>query len=314
MIKYYKTEEDKLKELDSLEKGCWINIYPPFDYSRLKELSESVDIPYDYLTDSIDIDERSRFEEEDGVRLIVIKTPVPNKEEGKNIIPFLTVPIGIIMTRDVFITVSAYKNQILKHFHKVSLREFDTSDKNRFVLKIFDRNVHYFLQYLKEISSRQNAYEKELYTSMRNQELNQLLNFEKSLVYFVTALRSNELMMIKMQRTKRFLDLTEEQTDILDDMIVDTSQALEMANIYTKFAANTMDAFSSIISNNMNSVMKRLTSVTIVLMVPTLLASFYGMNVDLPFQKNDHAFLLMLIISLSLAAGLSWFFQRKRWF
>ncbi len=313
MITYYKSENDRLVKIDELEKGCWINISPPFNHENIQALAERTDIPYDYFTDSIDIDERSRYEQEDGVKLIVIKTPVLNNKEGRDQIPYLTVPIGIITTKDVFVTISYYKNPVLKHFLKNNIKEFDVSDKNRFILKIFDKNVYFFLNHLKEINNKQTAYEKELYNSMRNQELNGLMNFEKSLVYFVTSLRSNELMMVKMRRTK-FLDLTEEQDDLFEDIIVDTSQALEMANIYTKFAANTMEAFASIISNNLNQVMKRLTSVTIVLMVPTLIASFYGMNVDLPFQDNSHAFLLMLLVSAVMAFGLSWFFMKKRWF
>lgn len=313
MIQYYQSIKDKVTEVNELKKDCWINISPPFNSKNLRMLSEQLEIPIDYLTDSLDIDERSRFEEEDNVKLIVTKTTILNANSEEGEIPYITIPIGIILVKDVVITICSYKNPVLDHFLNNISKNINLSDKGRFVLQIFDRNVHYFLSHLKDLNNKLNAYEKELYNSMRNKELNSLLNFEKSLVYFVTSLRSNELMMMKIQRTK-FLDLTEELNDMLEDIIIDTSQALEMANIYTNILGNTMDAFASIISNNLNVVMKRLTSVTIILMVPTLVASFYGMNVKLPFQEVPHAFGITLLVSGIFAVLLFWFFTRKKWF
>ena len=178
-----------------------------------------------------------------------------------------------------------------------------------------DKNVYYFLHFLKEINIKRNLFEKELYNSMQNAELSKLLNIQKSLVYFVTTLRSNELTMMKIQRTD-FLKITdrEEETDILQDIIVDNSQAMEMSNIYSNILNGTMDAFASIISNNLNFVLKRLTSVTIVLMVPTLVASFYGMNVSLPLEGHNYAFIFTLIMSILLSVLLIGVFVRKKWF
>ena len=314
MISYYSIKEGKLIDLKGLERNCWVNITPPFDTKNLEILSEELGIPVDYLTDSLDIDEKSRFEDEESVKLIVCNTPVGNEQSDSQAkIPFITIPIGIIITNDIIITISSQKNQVLNYFLTTKDKNVNTENKNRFILQLFDKNVHFFMFYLRKINKLEEEYEQELYNSMKNKALRQLLNFEKSLVYFVTSLRSNELMMIKMQRTK-FLDLTEEENDLLDDAIVDVSQALEMSNIYTNILGNSMDAFASIISNNLNMVMKRLTSVTIVLMVPTLIASFYGMNVKLPFQNSPIAFLLTVSFSIALSFIMFWFFMKKKWF
>lgn len=183
------------------------------------------------------------------------------------------------------------------------------------MLKVFDRANFYYLQYLKDINLKRNSYEKELYNSSRNAELSNLMNIQKSLVYFLTNLRANELMMMKVKRTD-FLEINalEKEKDLLDDIIVDTSQALEMSDVYTRILNGTMDAFASIISNNLNSIMRRLTAVTIVLMVPTLIASFYGMNVGLPGENNTFAFAGIILFSILISVIIALFFNRNRLF
>jgi magnesium transporter len=181
------------------------------------------------------------------------------------------------------------------------------------VLKVFEKIVHNFMEYLKEINQKRNLYEQKLYDSNRNEELLNLMRIQKSLVYFVTALRSNELLMMKLERTN-FLGLNDDERELLNDLIVDTSQALEMANIYTNILSSTMDAFASIISNNLNSVMKRLTSITIIISVPVLVASVYGMNVDIPYQHSPHAFYIPVILSLVMSIIISGYFMKKKWF
>ncbi len=315
MIAYYNKIDGRIEEVEKPVKGTWINIYPPFNHEKLKQLSEDLKIPFDFLIDSLDIDERSRFEDEEGVKLIVIKCSVLNEIEGGNEAPYVTVPIGIIFNDDVFITISAFENPIIGSFLKGMLKNFDPSRKEGFILKIFDRTVYYFLHHLQDINNKRNLFEKELDNSMRNEELTKLMNIQKSLVYFVTALRINELMMMKLQRTD-FLNIRdkEEESDVLEDIIIDNSQALEMSNIYSNILNGTMNAFASIISNNLNGVMKRLTSVTIVLMVPTLVASFYGMNVPLPFEDHGLAFVFTIMFSGMLSVLLGWFFLKKEWF
>ena len=169
------------------------------------------------------------------------------------------------------------------------------------------------MEHLKEINHQRNIYEQKLYDSNRNEELLHLMRVQKSLVYFVTALRGNELLMLKMERTN-FLGLNEEEREFLNDLIVDTSQALEMANVYTNILSATLDAFASIISNNLNNVMKRLTSITIILSLPVLVASIYGMNVELPFQHTPHAFYIPIILSLLVSVLIAGYFMKKKWF
>lgn len=316
MIRYFKTGvHGKLEELQRSEKDCWINIYPPFNHENLKQISVDFNIPLDFLIDSLDIDERARFEREDEVKLIVVKTPIANEDTDIRNAKYVTIPIGIIITPDVILTISPHENPVINSFLNNTVKNFTTQNKARFVTQIFERNVFYFLYFLKEINHERNEFEKELYTSMRNEELTKLLSIEKSLVYFVTSLRSNELLMLKTQRTD-FLKVkeNEEITEFFDDVVIDNGQALEMANIYTNILSGTMDAFASIISNNLNVVMKRLTSVTIILMIPTLITSFYGMNVDLPLQSSPYAYVIIILLSLLVCISLFWLLISKRWF
>jgi magnesium transporter len=181
---------------------------------------------------------------------------------------------------------------------------------NMMVLKIFEKITTNFQDYLKEINTRRNSLEQKLYDSNRNEELLQLMRIQKSFVYFLTALRSNELLMMKISRTN-LLKLNEEDRDFLEDLIVETSQALEMANTYTTILNSTLDAFASIISNNQNDVLKRLTTLTIFLSVPVLIASIYGMNVPIPYKDNHMAFWLPVILSVIILAFVVWNYLKR---
>jgi magnesium transporter len=181
------------------------------------------------------------------------------------------------------------------------------------VLKIFEKITQAFMQYLKEINLRRNAMEQRLYASSRNEELLELMKIQKSLVYFVTALKSNEMLMMKLSRSN-FLTLHEEEKEFLEDLIVDTSQALEMANIYTNILSSTLDAFASIIANNQNQVLKRLAVITIVLTFPVLIASLFGMNVPSGFEHSRYAFYIVAFLSLGIALIIGWYFFRKKIF
>lgn len=318
MIKYYKKIDNAIVEIEKPEKDCWINVYPPFDHKQLAALSEAIDIPIDYLLDSIDINERSRFEADDNVKLIVINTPVENDIENSidNDALYITIPIGIILTKEHNIIISSAQNRVIDWFFSIAIKHINPQDKDMIVLKIFEKNVFYFIQYLNEMNKKRYLIEKELLHSSRNNELAKLLNIQKSLVYFVTDLRANELLMVKINRTN-FLGIkaNEEKSDYLQDIIIDSSQALEMANVYTNILNGTMDAFGSIISNNLNMVMKRLTSVTIILMVPTLIASFFGMNLQpLPFESELNSFWIVIMLSVLAAILLYFLFRRIRWF
>ncbi len=315
MVRYYAKVDGRLKELEEPGTSCWVNISPPFSHEELEEIAQQFFIPLDFLTDSLDIDERSRYEREEDVRLIVLNTPILNEVEDVNDAIYVTVPIGIILTPDYIITITSFENPVLQRFLDDKVKNFNPGNESLFVLQILEQNVHRFLTCLKKLNLKRNLIEKELYDSSRNKELTQLLSIEKSLVYFVNSLSANELLKMKMKRSD-FLQIRndEDQADLFEDIIIDNSQALEMANIYTNILNGTMDAYGSIISNNLNITIRRLTLITIILMVPTLVASFYGMNVTLPFMQNPNAIYYIVIFSLAISALVAWYFQRKRLF
>ncbi len=314
MVRYFKKQDGNLHEIESLEQGCWVNIAPPFNSVELEHLAEMLMIPLDFLTDPLDIDERTRFDREDDAQLIVLNTPALNETSETETL-YITVPIGIITTPKHIITVSSYDTAVIQKFIDNRVRNFTPSDYSFFVLQILEQNVYTYLRCLKDINVRRNTIEQDVYKSSKNQDLKRLLSLEKSLVYFVTALSSNALLKQRMQRMNLFeIQQDEEKTDLLEDIIIDNSQAQEMAHIYSNILKNTMDALASMISNNLNEVMKRLTLVTIILMVPTLVASFYGMNVNLPLRDNPYAFLFLAGGSILLAAFLAIFFRSKEMF
>jgi magnesium transporter len=295
MIQYFKNINHKTIETDKPEAGTWVNILPPLKQEEFSNLSEELDIPIDFLKDSLDIDERSRYEIDDNVKLIVIKTPTENNSFNESDAFYITIPICIILTHNQIVTVNSFENEAIKKFLG-SFQNRHPDKKNMMVLKIFEKITTTFQEYLKEINQRRNLLEQKLYDANRNEELLQLMRIQKSFVYFITALRSNELLMMKLIRTN-VLQLTEDEKDFLDDLVVETSQALEMANTYTNILNSTLDAFASIISNNQNEVLKRLTTLTIFLSVPVLIASIYGMNVPIPYKDTPYAFWAPVILS-----------------
>lgn len=299
-------------EVEKPELDVWVNVSPPLSQEEFGKLSEELGIPSDFLSDTLDIDERAHYEMEDKVKLIIIKTPTKNFSFNESDAYYITIPISIILTHQQIITVNSFENEAIKRFLN-SFKNRSPEKRNMMALKIFEKVVMNFHDHLKEINHHRNALEQELYDSNRNAELLNLMRIQKSLVYFVTALRSNELLLMKLQRTN-FLGLNEEEKEFLDDLIVETSQALEMANIYTNILSSTLDAFASVISNNLNNVMKRLTSITIILSLPALVVGFYGMNVPIPYQNSYHAFYIPIILSLAISVIISWYFMKKKWF
>jgi magnesium transporter len=312
MIQYFKNINQQTIEIDKPENGVWVNVLPPLKQEEFSELSSALDIPVDFLTDSLDIDERSRFEEDDNVKLIVIKTPTENNSFNESDAYYITIPICIILTHNHVVTVNSFENTAIKKFLN-TFQNRHPDKRNMMVLKIFEKIVQNFMEHLKEINQRRNTYERKLYVASRNEHLLELMRIQKSLVYLVTALRSNEMLMMKLERTN-FLALTEEEKEILNDLIVDNSQALEMANIYTNILSSTLDAFASIIANNQNEVLKRLSVITIVLTFPILIASLFGMNVPSGFEHSKYAFYIVAFLSLGIALIIGWYFFRKKIF
>ena len=312
MIHYFKNINQEITEIDKPEKGSWVNVLPPLKQEEFSELSDTLEIPIDFLTDSLDIDERSRFEEDDNVKLIVIKTPTENNSFNDSDAYYITIPICIILTHNQIVTVNSFENPAIKKFLN-TFQNRHADRKNMMVLKVFEKIVQNFMEHLKEINQRRNSYEQKLYDASRNEHLLELMRIQKSLVYFVTALRSNEMLMMKMERTN-FLSLNEDEKEFLNDLIVDNSQALEMANIYTNILSSTLDAFASIIANNQNQVLKRLAVITIVMTFPVLIASLFGMNVPSGFEHSPYAFYIVALLSLAIAVVIGWLFLRKKIF
>jgi magnesium transporter len=315
LIQYLAKYNGRLKVLEQPEVGCWINITPPFSQEELEEISNTYEVPLDFLTDSLDVDERSRYEREDDLRLIVLNTPILNDKVREDESIYVTVPIGIILTLEHIITISAFENPVLDLFLEDRIKNYNPADEQLFVLQIFEQNVYRFLNCLKNLNLKRNLIEKELSDSLESSKLRQLLSIEKSLVYFVNTLSANDLLKLKMKRTD-FLNIRpdEDKMDLFEDIIIDNSQALEMSNVYTNILRSTMDAYAAIISINLNVVIQRLTLVTIILMVPTLVASFFGMNVDLPFKSETSSlsFFVIIGISILISMALAWFFRRKK--
>ncbi len=313
MIQYFKNINGHTLEIDKPDMGVWVNLVPPFKEEEFIELSEDLEIPIEFLRDSLDIDERPRYEMEDNVKFVVIKTPTENNSFNDSDAFYITIPICIILTHTQIVTVNSFDNGAIKKFLN-SFQKRHPDKKNMMILKVFEKVVQNYMEFLKEINHRRNQYETSLYSSNSNEDLLNLMRIQKSLVYFVTALRSNEMLMMKLERTN-FLGLNEEEREFLQDLIVDTSQALEMANIYTNILSSTMDAFASIISNNLNSVMKRLTSITIILSLPILVTSIYGMNVQhIPYVNSPYSFYIPIALSVGLSLIISWYFMKKKWF
>jgi len=315
MVRYYAKTAGKLEELDQPQPGCWVNISPPYNLEELEEAAIQLEVPLDFITDSLDVDERSRYETEDEVRLILVSSAVVNEAEDEDDALYKTVPIGIILTPEVIITVTSMVNPMLQRFLDNKVKNFDPANESQFILQIMEQNVYRFLSFLKKLDLQRNLIEQELYHSSRNRELKRLLSIEKSLVYFVNSLSANDLLKMKMKRTD-FLCIRddEEKMDLFEDIIIDNGQALEMANVYSNILSGTMDTYASIISNNMNVTIHRLTMVTIFIAVPTFITSFFGMNVPIPFSENRFAILFILLISALISFLIVWYFQRKRMF
>lgn len=312
MIQYFKNINHQTVAIEQPENGSWVNILPPLKQEEFSDLAETLDIPLDFLTDSLDIDERTRFEEADNVKLIVIKTPTENNSFNDSDAFYITIPISIILTHNQIVTVNSFENGAIKKFlHTFQNRHPD--NRKMMVLKIFEKIIQTYMENLKEINQRRNQVEQKLYAANRNEELLQLMRIQKSMVYFVTALRSNEMLLMKIERTN-FLALNETEKEFLADLIVDNSQALEMANIYTNILSSTLDAFASIIANNQNQVLKRLAVITIVLTVPVLVASIYGMNVPIPYSNSPFAFYIPVFLSLAISLVIGYFFLKKKLF
>lgn len=312
MIEYFVTNANmKLEKIDGIVKGCWINIVSPTE-DEINMIGRELDIPFDFLKDPLDDEERSRIEKEDDKALIIADFPFMTHDDVGFPI-YDTIPMGMIITNDHFITISLRETPILDDFKNNRIRGFFTNKKTRFALQILFSISSYYLKYLKQINKRTNEIERELHQSMKNKELYAFLALEKSLVYFTTSLKSNKVVLDKMLRLNH-LKMYEEDKDLLDDVIIENTQAIEMADTYSSILSGMMDAFASVISNNLNIVMKFLTSITLILSFPTMVASIYGMNVNLPFQNSPYAFIIVMSMAVFLSSLTTIIFWKKKFF
>ena len=312
LLKIYNTdmETNEFQEIKEFKKGSWINLVNPSE-NEIKKVCENINIQEEFIRDALDYEEKARIDQEDDDNTILFVVDVPIIEKGEENEIYATMPLGMIVVRDdFFITVSLKKNKIIDSFEKRKIKNFQTYKKTRFIFQILYLNSSFYLNYLKQINKETEIAEYILKNSMRNKELLKLLNLEKGLVYFTTSLKSNELVMEKTLRGK-IIKLYEEDSEILEDAITENKQAIEMAQIYTNILNGTMDAYASIISNNLNGVMKTLTSITIILAIPTMISSFWGMNVGLPLQNSPFGFIIMIAISVILTLLVSWWLKRR---
>ena len=300
MLKIYNTDmkTNKFEEINEFKKGAWINLVNPTE-AEIKKVCSNLQIEEEFIRYPLDYEEQARIDMEDDMTLFVIDVPIIEENNGEK--SYSTMPLGLIVVRDdFFISVCLKKNRIIETFEKGRVKGMYTYKKTRFLLQILYLNASYYLNDLKKINKEAEITVLALQKSMRNKELIQLLNLENSLVYITTSLKANELVMEKTSRGK-ILKSYEEDDDILEDAIIENKQAMEMGKIYSDILSGTMDAYASIISNNLNVVMKLLASITIVLSVPTLVASIWGMNVPLPFTENPHGFGIVISISIIIS-------------
>jgi magnesium transporter len=311
MLKIYRSNtQGQLALMDEFIKGTWIHLINPTEH-EIEEVIKAAQIPSYFIKDPLDEEEKSRIEKEDEGTLIIIDLPImtPNGTKREK---FITIPLGIIVTRDFLITVCLKETPILEDFTHKKIKNFYTFMKTRFVLQLLHAVSVYYLAYLKQINRKTNEIEKELRQSLKNQELFSLLNLQKSLVYFTTSLKTNQVVTQKISRGQH-LRLYDQDQELLEDVIIENRQAIEMAEIYTPIVSGLMDTFASVISNNVNNVMKILTSLTIILTFPIMIASVYGMNIPIPFQHSPHAFAIIMIASILLSSITTFVFWKKRY-
>lgn len=312
MIEFFVANgEKKIEKIDDITKGCWINLTAPSE-EEINLVSSKLNLPVDFFKDALDDEERSRIEREDNNVLIIVDFPyITQDDTGLPI--YETIPIGMIITDNCFMTVSLKETPILSDFYNNKIKGFYTNKKTRFALQILFSISTYYLRYLKQINKKTDDIERGLHLSMKNKELYALLGLEKSLVYFTTSLKSNKIVLEKLLRLNH-LKMYEEDKELLEDVIIETQQAIEMAEIYSTILSGMMNSFASVISNNLNMVMKFLTSITIILALPTMVSSFFGMNVDLPFQHNRYAFSFILLFVAFLSSLTTFIFWKKKFF
>ncbi|MDB6459564.1 magnesium transporter CorA family protein [Blautia wexlerae] len=313
MVRIFKTIDGAIHEIQEPQEGCWIALTNP-TATEIFEISEQFGIEVDDLRAPLDEEERSRIEVEDNYTLILADVPAIEERNEKDW--YVTIPLGIIVTQKMIFTVCLEDTQVLTRFMEGRVRNFFTYMKTRFILQILYRKASMYLRYLRIIDKKSEQIEEKLHLSTRNQELMELLELEKSLVYFTTSLRSNEMVLEKLLKVESIKKYPED-TELLEDVIIENKQAIEMANIYSGILSSMMGTFASVISNNLNIVMKVLAVITIVMSIPTIVFSAYGMNLSaagMPFSRTPWGFLIVIILSVVASIIAAIFLSKKKFF
>lgn len=308
MIRFFITQKGELKEAKTLSSGCWIDMVSPTG-NEFKNIVDMTGIPEDVLKPPLDENELPRAEKNGDLTIIIVHIPT---EVNNNKASLATIPLGIFITKKYILTIALYDSMVLDDLRKGEVRNFSTKDKPRMVLQLLARMNFHYLRYLRCIEKEVDQLETSLSKSFKNEEIIKMLGYQKVLVYFNNSIMWNAQLLEKIHKGTA-MQFSEKEAEFLDDIVIDCKQALESTKIFSNILSNTMDAYASMVSNNLNIVMKLLASVTIILSLPTMVASFYGMNLKLPFQDNPVAFTLVIIFSLFIAVTAALLFWNKKW-
>ena len=309
MVRIFKTSNDgTLERLKKVEPNTWIDLVETSEL-EIKDIVEQTGIPANLIIKLLDTDETARIEKEDDATLIVIDVPYIEDKKTKN--KYTTIPLGIITYKQYIVTISVKETEVINDIMDNRVKYVVTGKKSRFIIQILHRVASLYIKYLKIINEEIEKKEKIIMKSTSNKELVQLMNIQKSLVFFVTSLKSNDIILDKLEKGS-LVEFFEEDLDILEDAIIENKQGIETAIIYRDIVASMSETFTGIISNNLNEIMKFLAGITIVFSVPTMISSFMGMNVPLgELQTNENAFMFILSISFILSILIAYVLKKK---
>ncbi len=310
-MQIFKTVGNELIEIESIENGAWINLVNP-SKKEINFIIEKLKIEEQSILAALDTEERPRIEVEDNETLIVVDVPYLDKSaKDKNKVIYSTIPLGIIIANENIITVSSTNVALLEVFKSQPFKGFSTVKKTTFLLHMLYKNSANYLIFLRNIERQSKILEDEIHVSLRNQELLELLVLEKSLVYLSTSIKSNEIVLERLSRME-LIKKYPDDLEILEDAIIENKQAMEMAKIYADILGKVMDSFAAIISNNFNILMKRLTAITIIMAVPTILSGIWGMNVKVPFGELHFGFWYVIFIIALVGTVFAIIFKKNK--
>lgn len=310
MLKLYQTKDKQLREVDEITEGCWICLTAPKG-DEIRNVATTLDIEPSDLLAALDPEETARISLEDGYTVIIVDIPVKEKDKREGV--YTTVPLGILLTQQVIVTVCSLDTPVLTTFATGRAREFSTRKKMRFLYQILYRAAMMYQQELRLIDRRRQAIEKNLGGTLRDSDLMELHELESTLVYFATSLRANLTITDRLTRYKR-LEQYPDDRELLDDVIIEFRQSIEMTGIYRDDIKGTRELFSAILDNRLNNAMKYLTSITLLMAVPTVISGLYGMNVNLegvPFADSAAGFGIVCGITLGICGIAAWILHKK---